>query len=275
MKNIVYIGNETTMIKAILENQYLKLCGVVYVTGRVCDHYTEIITQYGIPSIDVNGRPDYSAINDFCERYKVDAILMYKFEFILPESFVERFRIVNFHGGSLYDNRGGNATVWTILNREEKTCLSMYELTGGIDEGKLISEYSVDVDIDNETPVSLNKKLQTGIPSLLMLFCEYIDGKINAQLVLGGKYIRKVCPADYTIDAINDGFDVIKAKVRSQVGYNGAIINFGDKQYKIFKYFEDKNPIEESRRRVILEGDFLRIMDNCGELRLCLQESSR
>lgn len=270
--NVVYVGNEVSMINAILENKSLKLCGVVYVTGRVCDHYTETLIQYGISSIDINDKPDYSAISDFCERYKIDAILMYKFEFILPESFVKRFRIVNFHGGSLYDNRGGNATVWTILNREEKTCLSMYELTGGIDEGKLISEYSVGADIDNETPVSLNKKLQTGIPSLLMLFCEYMDGKINAQLVLGGKYIRKVRPADYTIDAINDGFDVIKAKVRSQVGYNGAIIIYGNKQYKIFKYFEDKKSFAESRR-VILEGDFLIIMDNCGELRLCLQES--
>ena len=103
------------------------------------------------------------------------------------------------------------------------TALSLYELTGGVDVGKLIAEHIVELDM-SETPKELNNKLQDGIPTLLEKLSLYLEGKIQPCLIERGTYYPKVQPIDYTINLTKDDFNKAYAIVRSQEGYGGALL---------------------------------------------------
>ena len=111
--------------------------------------------------------------------------------FLNTNKYMNDFRIINFHGGSLRENRGAHAVVRSILNMDTQTCLSMYQLTGGIDLGILIKEYWVDISSE-ENEISLNKKLVTGIPELLLNLKQYLEGEREGVAVTDGTYWPKI-----------------------------------------------------------------------------------
>lgn len=221
MKKIVYIGYSERMLGFLMESNLFELSKVVYAPNRVNEQFHSMINNSGLSTFEVNSKQDISELISFIAEDEI--AVMYKFEYILPKDLVNSRRFINFHGGFLKTNRGAHATVRSILNMDKETALSMYELTGGIDVGKLIAEHIVELDM-NETPKILNDKLQDGIPYLLEKLNLYLEGKIQPRLVESGKYYPKVQPEDFTIDPTNDSFDKAYAIIRSQEGYGGALV---------------------------------------------------
>lgn len=244
MWNTVYFGYSIDALKEIMATSFLKLVGVVGVKGRVSKEYFEVIEKNKIIYLELDSKPELSHLDVFC--VNADIILMYKFEYILPKIFVEKYNVFNFHGGDLRTNRGAHAVVWSIINNEQETCLSLYKLTGGIDEGEVIGQYWVRLD-EEETVSSLNKKLASGIPILLIELKYYLTGNKKSTLILGGKYRRKINEADYTIDLVNDNIGIIKAKIRSQYTYNGAICYWNGEKKRVKKYIFNLQDIFSDR----------------------------
>lgn len=233
MRKVVYVGYSDRMLRYLIYSELFELTKVVFAPQRVNEEYRQLLKNIGLETYEVLSKSDISGLTEFIDDDEV--AVMYKFEYILPQELVSCRRFVNFHGGFLKTNRGAHATVRTILNMEDKTALSMYELTGGIDVGKLIAEHVVELDM-SETPMTLNDKLQDGIPNLLEKLNRYLTGEIQATLVESGKYYPKVQPDDYTINPISDGFDKAYAIVRSQEGYGGALIKVNDEVLPVKKW---------------------------------------
>ena len=249
-KKVVYIGYSERMLLSLMESNLFQLEKIIYVPHRVNNLYLSILKEFTGKLLEINTKEDVVNIDSFISSDEV--AVMYKFEYILPMQTVNHHRIINFHGGYLRTNRGAHAVVRSILNMENNTALSMYELTGGIDVGKLIAEHIVELD-NNETPQVLNDKLQEGIPSLLDKLDLYLNGEIDAILVEGGKYYQKVQPSDYTIDPECDSFEKAYAILRSQVGYGGALLKVGDEIKPVLSWnlsYDKYNEVKE--RQVVM-----------------------
>lgn len=269
MYDVIYMGYSDNMVREVFHSEYFNLCMVVGVNGRTTAEEYEFIEQHHIPYMELFSAKDIEKINIPLD---CDCILMYKFEYILPQTMVERHRIINFHGGDLRLNRGAHATVRSILNMDRETCLSMYELVGrGIDEGNLIDTYPVMIDRDDDV-VSLNRKLARGIPAMLYSLNLYLQERKKATLVLGGIYYPKIQETDYTIDLDKDDIETICAKIRSQRAYKGAILIFNGEKYRITQYTLKFNQ-EDKELRTILDKKMLVIEgDTCLECPIFKEE---
>lgn len=254
MRKVVYVGYSERMLRYLINSEFFELTKVVYAPQRINDEYRQLLDDDRLCAYEVFTKTDISGLTEFINDDEV--AVMYKFEYILPQELVSSHRFVNFHGGFLKTNRGAHATVRSILNMDDETALSMYELTGGIDVGNLIAEYKVALD-KNETPKILNDKLQDGIPYLLKKLNQYLSGQIQATLVESGKYYPKVQPEDYTINPTTDSFDKAYAIVRSQEGYGGSLIKVNNEvlPVKSWTFVKGEEAQFTGGRQYIFEGN--------------------
>lgn len=267
MFDIVYAGYSDKMVQYLLDSPYFHLCKVIGVNGRISAKQYELIQQHNIDYLELNHAKEIWNMEPFI--VKADLIVMYKFEYIIPLEMIQRHMFFNFHGGNLQSNRGAHATVRSILNMDSETCLSLYQLTGGIDEGILVGEYPVHIDFEDNV-LSLNQKLAKGIPNLLLELNAYLKGKKKGVLITGGTYLPKIKEEDYTIDFDNDSIPVICAKIKSQASYNGALLIQNNKRFRIMSYSLTRNECTKNMR--IYEGNKILIYDHNNKLECSLQE---
>lgn len=233
MWNIAYFGYSLEMLKYLIDSPQYNIQLVVTNKERVSKEFFDIAKNNWIHVTNIMCKEDLIRHSE--DFSALDAILMYKFEFIIPNCLISGHKIINFHGGDLLTNRGAHAVVWSVLYRERITCLSCYELTGGIDEGYLIDKYNIEILRDDDVNI-VNSKLAEGIPYLLARVDAYLHGNVKAKLLIGGIYRPKIREVDYTIDLEADSIDIIRGKILSQMSYNGAIVNYNGKEYRPKKY---------------------------------------
>lgn len=243
---VTYLGYSVEMLKYLQESRYFSVVNAVGVRGRVSDEQKQYILEQGIEYRELAQKKDLYSIEDMLQ--KSDIIIVYKFEYIIPEEFINKYSFFNFHGGNLKTNRGAHAVVWSILNQEKQTCLTLYKLIGGIDVGIVIGEYYVDIERD-DTPISLNEKLWLGIPGLLCSLIKYLNGTSKGKLITEGEYRRKIKEEDYTINIYADNFEKIIAKINSQVAYSGAVLWFEGTKYRV-RYTHQQDIPEDCERIV-------------------------
>lgn len=268
---IAYLGYSSKMLDKLCQNIHFDVVLAVYVPKRVDMKFLDNLKKYNVEGIPIETKPNFEILFENYGHF--DAIIMHQFEYILPESFVKKYVIINFHRGDLRTNRGAHSLVWSILRGDRKTCFSMYQLTGGIDEGLLIGEYWVTIE-ETDTTVSVDEKLQCGIPDLFQKLKLFLDGKIEPKLVMGGKYLPKIKEIDYTIDAMEDSFKIIKQKINSQSAYLGAVIYIDHIKYRVMKYKETEG--EEMKKRIVsFSGMILRIQEHKDILILFCERNKR
>lgn len=231
--NVIYMGYSYDMLKCLINSQLFNVIKVIGVKGKMDTRQYSIISDMNMPYKELLCKNELNVIEDFMNELYI--IIMYKFEYILPQNIIDKYLIFNFHGGYLKSNRGPHAVVRSILNMDRDTCLSLYKLTGGIDVGELIAEYKVNID-EEDSVNTLNTKLSKGIPFLLEQLYHYLLGELKGEMVITGKYYSKIQESDYTVDLMKDSIKQIKAKVRSQLSYNGAVCYIKNKKYGIRNY---------------------------------------
>ena len=102
--------------------------------------------------------------------------------------------------------------VRSILNMDNETFLSLYELSDKIDLGCLIEEYKIPLSM-KETVSDIDKKLQQGIPSLLTSLNLYLEGKIHGQIISDGIYYPKIENQPTRVSGINPGQNLVSGIV--------------------------------------------------------------
>lgn len=264
---VTYLGYCVELLQLLKNSVEFQVKNTVGVKGRMSETQIAFIQENEIPYKEISEKNEIMDISGFLE--KSDIAIIYKFEFIIPQVLVDQYTFFNFHGGNLRTNRGAHAVVWSILNREKSTCLTLYKLTGGIDVGIVIGEYFVEIK-NSDTPYTLNKKLREGIPDLLILLKDYLQGKIEGKLISEGIYRRKIKEEDYTIDCEKDSFADMRAKINSQAAYDGAVLWYKGKKYQVLSILYDgaadaargkrsikitgeKCMIEEQEKQIVLE----------------------
>lgn len=258
MFRIAYLGYSEKMLELLFEHKDFDVALVIATKGRISKEYYKLIEKYHANYIEVSSKKELLERLNMLDG--VDAAIMYKFEFIIPAVDLNKHRYINFHGGNLRNNRGAHAVVWSILLQESETCLSCYQLSGGIDEGYLIDEYPVAIE-KSDNPCILNEKLAGGIPTMLDNVVLFLLGKRNAVLIEGGTYRRKIVEEDYTIKLRDDSIDSMRTKILSQQAYDGAVVILDGRKHRIKRFeISDKRAYCENRL-IEQNNDTIRVQD--------------
>lgn len=236
--NIYYFGYSLKMLKFLIDfynnSRKFRFIGVVTQKGKYSD---EFINMCNINNLCINVVENKKDLVSICEKENIKNVIMYEFGIIVPESICKSSTVINFHPGSLSNNRGANPINWSILIPELGAEICAYKILPQIDCGSIIVTKREEVTI-HDTPTTLKEKLENNIPQMLKDVNDYLTNPNSKEtyLITDGLYRNRVEKSDYTIDFENDTLEVILRKINSQKDYDGAILYISSKEYRIVDY---------------------------------------
>lgn len=253
---LTYIGYSAEMIESLIHNNRIQLLSVITNKGILDEERKKVLSAKGIHLYEMNDEKIY----EIDEHILSDKVLIYKFGYIIPDEIINKHDFFNIHPGSLDNNRGAHPLRWTILNGEKETYMTLYRITG-LDEGFVICEEKIQV--KNADYIELDKKMDRKIKKILNCLIDFSkDEEHSGKIILkeGGKYRRKVQEKDYTIDLLQDDFEVVQRKIRSVKDFGGAVIFVNDIKYRVLDIFpRDElgngivNNQEDGHKKIFLE----------------------
>ncbi len=246
---LTYIGYSEKMIQCLLADERLTLVGIITKPGVISPETKMMIADQKIDLYEMNEKADICRIED---HIRTDKVLIYKFGYIIPRDIIARHDFYNIHPGSIENNRGAHPLRWTILLGDEKTWLTLYQITG-IDEGNVICEEEIEV--GSSDYIELDHKLDAHLEKVLDRYVDFIQEGCIAETVRKerGTYRPKVQEADYTIDIENDTYDVIKRKIRAVKDFGGAVILLDQMKYRVREIVTEDEAESEKGKSVPIE----------------------
>lgn len=180
MTEIGYIGFSVSMLKILSESDCFLLTSCICEKKRLSAPYRKLCQDLRLKLHVVTSKEELCHCL-FGENYNY--YIMYEFGIILPEEvFVSgKIKVFNFHPGSIMTNRGAHPLVWSVLNDEKYTMMTVYEVTAKIDDGNIISQkvYEIGKE-DNVTTLKL--KMESGIKEQLLSVCCHIQKKQDKNI---------------------------------------------------------------------------------------------
>ena len=245
MREIVYLGNSEQMVKILIDSQVFN-CKLWICETRVFEKLLPFAEKNSLKLLSAKNNVEIDKI--LTESNSCKNIVVFSFGIIISENLIEKYDFYNFHFGSFKNNRGRNPTAWSILLGFTSDEVCLHKINKEIDSGILISNKKVFIDKNDTTKIIDDKKIAC-VPQLLIDLDKYINGEIKGKSVVPGIYRKKIEPEDYTIDVNNDSETVIKNKIRSQIGYSGAIVLMDGKEVRVNSYDEYKELLKSQNHR--------------------------
>ena len=249
-KKIIYIGTSYSIIDAINSYNKFELQTIVCEKKRVSKEYEKRVKQYNLNLITFESKIEFISLFDKREE---EIALIYQLDLIVPHELTSKFKMFNFHSGSVKTNRGAHPLLRTILNNEVNSEFTLHKINKNIDQGILISKFNVEVGYSDDVN-DIKHKMEHGFEYMFDDLITHLNGNLPVQEIQGGKYYKPICINDYTIDVFNDSITKIKNKIRSQKLYNGALLNVKNRRYFVSELIEKKNTAGKTCN--------LRIIDN-------------
>lgn len=105
------------------------------------------------------GNPRGGKTYDFINHNPIDLALSINYLFIVESDIIQWpvLGAVNFHGSLLPKYRGRTPHVWAIINNEQKTGVTAHYITEGCDEGDILNQIEIDIELEDTGADILNK----------------------------------------------------------------------------------------------------------------------
>lgn len=262
---IVYIGSSARGLIELTKHCGFKVLDALCLSKRITNDLRNIASQNNIPLTSFDWIPDFrKLILRYADGFP---FLIYQLDMLVPADLTDRYRFFNLHRGNLFTNRGPNPEIWTILNGDKETSLSLHRINDKIDSGVLIDAYDVDVRPDDDI-ATIKAKMEQGLPMLISSLHEYLKQKRQGVKLVGGKYYPWVTESDFTIDIENDPIEIMERKIRSQRQYNGAIIYINSEKKYVVKIEDVQKPSNLDEEYQII-GDKLKV--KCQDNIICFK----
>jgi len=162
----------------------------------------------------------------FWESTPVDLMFAVSWRFMIPASVYQQPRLGTFvfHDSMLPEYRGFSPTVWSIINGEDHTGVSLFEIADGVDEGAIIAQKRVPIGPDDTIAVVLERVTETYLELLEQSLDNLMKGIAPRypQDHSRATYTSKRLPEDNLIDwtgSTERAFNLIRA---STFPYSGA-----------------------------------------------------
>ncbi|WP_170827471.1 methionyl-tRNA formyltransferase [Roseivirga sp. 4D4] len=164
---------------------------------------------------------DYSSI---IEDLKPDVILVMGWYYMVPKSVrqIPRLGAWGIHASLLPSYAGGAPLVWAMINGEKVAGVSLFQLSGGVDDGDIIQQVSFPIEDTDTIKEVYGKATECSIHALTETFDDIENLKFTPQDTSKIEVWPQRSPADGEIDWSWDA-DRIRNFIRAQTHpYPGA-----------------------------------------------------
>lgn len=142
--------------------------------------------------------------HQFWESTAVDLMFVVSWRFMVPARVYQRPRLGTFvfHDSMLPTYRGFSPTVWSIINGEDHTGVTLFEIADGVDEGDIIAQKRVPIGPEDPIAVVMERVTQTYLDLLEQKLDDLIQGNVPRypQDHSRATYTSKRLPEDNQID---------------------------------------------------------------------------
>jgi len=176
--------------------------------------------------------------DSFWNSADIDLILVVSWRYMIPPSVYNKARYGTFvfHDSLLPKYRGFSPTVWAIINGENQTGVTLFEIAEKVDEGDIIDQIAIPIHPE-DTISNVIENVTEGYLNLLKRnYIKLIDGSAFRipQNHLNATYTCKLTPEDFEINWTENSrkiFNLIRAVSKP---YPGAYTFLNGKKIKIW-----------------------------------------
>lgn len=216
--------------------------------------------------------------NHFWETTEVDLMLAVSWRYMIPPWVYRRARLgaFVFHDSLLPQYRGFSPTVWAIINGENHTGVTLFEIAEGVDEGPIVDQAGVSIGPDATISVVLERVTQTYLALLERNLDELMKGTARRipQDHSQATYTCKRLPEDNQIDwtaSTRDIYNLIRAV---SAPYPGAYTYLDGKKMRVWsakRLLDDRSYVGRIPGRVVevRHGEGTVVLTGDGALMLC------
>lgn len=193
---------------------------------------------------------------------KPDLIVTAAYGQIIPKALLDapKHGCINAHGSLLPKYRGGSPIQRALIDGENKTGISIMYMNEKMDEGDIIVQKEIDIDIHDTNTTLFNKLSDLALNMLIETIPAIFDGNINAHSQ--DHSVATYAPnLDKQIEHIFFNEDVLKVynHIRGLLNNPGCYFVIKDKRYRIEKAFFEYDKNVNTNTFIGLENDYLRI----------------
>lgn len=191
----------------------------------------EMSANLDIPLYEVES-PDKTIqhYSDIIQSLELDILLVIGWYYMVPKSVRDLAKegAWGIHASMLPDYAGGAPLVWSIINGEKQTGVSLFRLDDGVDDGDLIAQQAFDIDEHDSISEVYQKATEHSKTLLASAFKQYPDIDYKAQDKQKIKIYPQRCPDDGEMD-LNLSAKELYNFIRAQSApYPGAFIKTRD-----------------------------------------------
>ncbi len=186
------------------------------------------------PQILKNNKEEEKYLNEL----RPDIILVVSYGQIIPKNFlnIPKYGFLNIHASLLPKWRGAAPIQRSIMNRDEKTGISIMKINENLDEGPICNQYSLKIPEKINSEELSEKLSQIASEKILDILDNIFDNNIKFKDQDHSKatYAKKIQKIEGKIDW-NENADQIIGKINGLYPYPGAFFLFNGERYKILK----------------------------------------
>lgn len=198
------------------------------------DHFYK---ENGIPVISVNG--DVTEYIDLIREKNPYLFIVIGWYYLISEKvlLLSKYGAVGIHASLLPKYRGNAPLVWSVINGEKTTGVSLFYIEKGVDEGDIVAQREIIIHYDDyisdlllKVEIASLQLISENIEYLLMGKAKRVKQDINEI-----SYFPRRIPDDGFIDWGNDSnkiYNFIRAQSRP---YTGAFTFISTRKMKIWK----------------------------------------
>jgi len=240
MKNLLFLGNDGSLVREVLKIKNINLTGIV--GDRVTKAEEKCFgSSYVIGKkvrLPIVTQKDF---NNECRRYlktvfkNTDIILIHGYRYKIDKRLLgfKKIKIINFHQSLLPAYAGRHPLNWAIIHGEKSTGISFHYVNEEFDAGDIIMQKKISI-APSDTIITLYKKtIDAGIKCLKDVFCLMGDESFipKQQEKNARSYFSPRTPEDGRIRATDSHADICN-KIRALTyPYPGAFIDLHGRRY--------------------------------------------
>lgn len=143
-------------------------------------------------------------LSSFWENNQIDLMLVVSWRYMIPARIYQRGRLGTFvfHDSLLPKYRGFSPTVWSIINGESSTGVTLFEIASEIDAGPIIAQKKVEISETDTIAMVMNRVTEAYLLLLETYFQKLLDNSAvrTPQIQNDATFTCKRLPEDNLID---------------------------------------------------------------------------
>lgn len=216
--------------------------------------------------------------NHFWETTDVDLMFAVSWRYMIPPRIYRRARLgaFVFHDSLLPQYRGFSPTVWAMINGENHTGVTLFEIAEGVDEGPIVDQERMSIGPDDTISVVLERVTQTYLALLERNLDELVRGTARRiqQDHSQATYTCKRLPEDNQINWTSSTQDIYNFIRAVSAPYPGAYTYLSGKKMRVWsakRVLDDRPYVGRIPGRVVevRNGEGTVVLTGDGALMLC------